>query len=157
MRGSEAKSESFSFTHFINRIFPGEYCTNRVLMPWPHCTHRYLVTSLLMVFPAPQLLLNRDRRTRDWGGTMKAAEKWAWIGPACGPFGMDRIITMGHSPLWVISLCLEGKLFSAMAIQADDFSLIPQSFSLDCAGGQNLHGFFSLTMGNFTGRGNLDT
>lgn len=32
-------------THFMSRMFPGEYCTNSVLIPNPHCTHLYFISS----------------------------------------------------------------------------------------------------------------
>lgn len=31
-------------THFMSRMFPGEYCTNNVLIPNPHWTHLYSIS-----------------------------------------------------------------------------------------------------------------
>lgn len=38
-----------SFTHFMRRMFPGEYCTYSFLISNPHCTHLYSISCLLFI------------------------------------------------------------------------------------------------------------
>lgn len=46
-KGDEIKVKSF--THFMRRMFPGEYCTYSFLIRNPHCTHLYAISCLLLI------------------------------------------------------------------------------------------------------------
>ena len=42
----KGKNTKWVRTHFMSRMFPGEYCTNSVLIRNPHSTHLYISISI---------------------------------------------------------------------------------------------------------------
>ena len=42
----KGKKTKWVRTHFMSRMFPGEYCTNSVLIRNPHSTHLYISISI---------------------------------------------------------------------------------------------------------------